>query len=252
MFQLRRRFFAFPFLLGSALLLSAASHAQSSPTAPVSAQDASQQTAPPIQQQRAQVLREAQNRVEARRRIREQQLEQDTYSHKFEVYAGGGYLRFRPGSSLQHNTEAAWNVGVTEWIRPKLGITGDVRGYYGTAITNNFEFQVFKPSVSQYTFTGGPQYRYFQNQHWALNAEVLAGVAHGNFSTGLGSLKGAPVGLYPDGNALAVTVGAPVDYNLGPGLAVRLNPNYLLTRFGSENQHNLGFTAGVVIRWGRQ
>ena len=80
---------------------------------------------------------------------------------------------------------------------------------------------------------------------------MLAGVAHGNFSTGLGSLRGAPVGLYPDGNVFALTVGAPVDYNLGPALALRLTPNYLLTDFGSEFQHNLGFTAGIVFRFGR-
>ena len=132
------------------------------------------------------------------------------------------------------------------------GLTADFRGYYGTAITNNFQFQVFKPAMSQYTFMGGPQYRYFQNQHWALHAQVLAGLAHGNFSTGLGSLRGAPVGLYPNGNVFALDVGAPIDYNLGPTLALRLTPNYLLTRFGSEFQQNLGFTSGVVFRWGRQ
>ncbi len=211
-----------------------------------------QQPPPSTEQQRAQVLRDAQSRVLARRHIREQQIEQDTYSHKFEVYGGGGYLRFHPGTSLQHNTEGAWNGGITEWIRPKLGITGDVRGYYGTAITDNFQFQVFKPSISQYTFMGGPQYRIHQNQRWAVSGQVLAGVAHGNFSTGLGSLRGAPVGLYPDGNVLALTAGVPVDYNLGPTLALRLTPNYLMTRFGSEFQHNLGFNVGVVFRFGRR
>ncbi len=251
MFSLRRCLFV-PAMLGSALFLMPAGQGQQKQSTPGEPVDPTQKPVPTPQQQRVEVLREAQSRVDARRRLREQQAEQDTYSHKFEVYGGGGYLRFRPGSSLQHNTEAAWNVGLTEWIRPKLGITGDVRGYYGTAITNNFEFQVFKPAVSQYTFLGGPQYRYFQSEKWALNAEVLAGVARGNFSTGLGSLTGAPVGLYPDGNVFALTVGAPIDYNLGPGLAIRLNPNYLLTTFGSETQQNLGFTVGVVYRFGRR
>ncbi len=210
--------------------------------------------APPPQSQgeRAKILRDAQARVNARRRLREEAIVQDTYSHKYELYAGGGYLRFRPGTNLQHNTEAAWNAGITEWVRPKLGITADARGYYGTAITDNFAFQVFKPSISQYTFMAGPQYRFYQSQHWDWNAQVLAGIAHGNFSTGLGSLQGAPVGLYPDGNKLAVSIGAAVDYNLSPALAVRLMPNYLLTNFGSDFQENLGFTVGVVYRWGRQ
>jgi hypothetical protein len=248
LFQYRRRFFAAALVLPSAVFPLAA---QAQTPAPIPAQGAEQSPAQP-QGQRAQILRDAQARVLARRRIREQQIEQDTYSHKYEIYAGGGYLRFRPGTNLQHNTNAAWNAGITEWIRPKLGITGDFRGYYGTAITNNFEFQVYKPAISQYTFMAGPQYRFYQSQHWDWNAQVLAGVAHGNFSTGLGSLRGANVGLYPDGNNLAVSVGAAVDYNLSPDLAVRLMPNYLLTNYGSEIQDNLGFTISVVYRWGRQ
>ena len=260
MFQYRRRFLAPAFALAGAVFLPLAVLAQAGTgTLPPPQQDTTpapdQGTEPPApqsQQQRAQVLRDAQARVLARRRVREQAIVQDTYSHKYELYAGGAYLRFRPGHDLQHMTEGAWNVGATEWVRPKLGVTADFRGYYGTAIANNFEFQVFRPSISQYTFMAGPQYRFFQSEHWAWNAQVLAGLDHGNFSTGLGSLRGAPVGLYSDGNKLAFSVGAAVDYNLSPALAVRLMPNYLLTNFGGDIQHNLGFTAGVVYRWGRQ
>ncbi|WP_124848590.1 hypothetical protein [Acidipila sp. EB88] len=248
----------------SAALLPIASRAQDATPAPAAAQAqpssdqqaqqglATDQVQPQTQQERARILRDAQARVNARRRLREQAIVQDTYSHKYEVYFGGQYLRFHPGPNLQHNTEAGWNVGVTKYIRPKLGITADARGYYGTAITDNFEFQVFKPSISQYTFMAGPQYRVYESQHWAWSAQVLAGVTHGNFSTGTGGFPGTLVGLYPDGNRLAVSAGVPIDYNLGPGLALRLMPNYLFSDYGSEAQHNLGFTVGAVYRWGRQ
>lgn len=256
MFQHRRSLFASAALaIAGAAYLSVAAHAQAGTVAPQDTtlpSPAGDQSAPQTQGERAKILRDAQQRVNARRRLREQAIVQDTYSHKYEIYAGGGYVRFRPGHNLQHDTEAAWNVGVTEWVRPKLGITADARGYYGTAITDNFNFQVFKPSISQYTFMAGPQYRFYQSQHWDWNAQVLGGVTHGNFSTGLGALQGADVGLYPDGNKLAISVGAAVDYNLSPALAVRLMPDYLLTNYGSDIQHNLGFTAGVVYRWGRQ
>lgn len=253
MFQLRPRFS----LAALALASICVAFGLASPVAV--AQAASQETGiAPVgepqqtQQQRAQILKEAQARVMARRRIREQQIEQETYSHRFETYFGGGYLRFRPGTNLQHNTEAAWNAGITEWIRPKLGVTGDFRGYYGTAITDNFAYQVFKPSISQYTFMAGPQYRFYQSLHWDWNAQVLAGIGHANFSTGTGGFPATDVGLYPDGNRLAVSVGAAVDYNLSPTLALRLMPNYLLTNYGSDIQENLGFTAGVVYRFGRR
>ncbi len=203
-------------------------------------------------QERARILREAQARVQTRRRLRQQQVIQDTYTHKYEVYGGGGYLRFRPGPNLQHLNEEAWNIGVTEWIRPKLGITGDFRGYYGVANTINNPFVVYRPSISEYTFMAGPQYRFHQSQHWAGSAQVLAGVGHGNFSTGTGGFPATDVGLFPDGNVFNVSVGAAFDYNLSPALAVRLMPNYLLTDYGSTLEHNLGFTTGLLYRWGRQ
>src|SRR5580700_5804340 len=83
-------------------------------------------TSQPVQQ-RAEVLREAQARVKARRKLRIQQIIQDTYSHKYELYLGGGYLRFRPGSSLQRINESAWDLGVTDYFAGKLGLTADFR-----------------------------------------------------------------------------------------------------------------------------
>lgn len=210
---------------------------------------AQQQQAP---EQKAEVLRQAQARVKARRRLRVQQIIQDTYSHKYETYFGGGYLRFRPGSSLQKINESNWNVGLTDYFAGKLGVTADFRGYYGTTYTNVNEFQVFSPSISQYTFMAGPQLRLYEGQHWAWSGNVLAGIGHGNFGTGTGGLPPSLIGLYSDSNVVNVSVGASLDYNLGPGLAIRLTPNYLLTDYGSELQHNVGFNAGIVYRFGRQ
>jgi len=211
------------------------------------------QTAPPsTSKQRAQVLRQAQERVKARRKLRDQQVIQDTYTHKYEAYFGGNYLRFRPGNDLQHINESGWHVGVTDYALGKIGITLDGRGYYGTTYTGTNPYGVYQPSISQYTFMAGPSVRFFEGLHWGWTAQVLAGVGHGNFGTGTGGLPPELIGLYSDGNSLNLTAGASVDYNLGPALALRLTPSYLMTRYGSSTQNNLGFTAGVVWRWGRQ
>ncbi len=64
---------------------------------------------------------------------------------------------------------------------------------------------------------------------------------------------GTLIGLWSNGTNFSVAAGVPVDYNLGPGLAVRLQPGYWLTTFGRTVQvKNLGFTAGIVYRFGRQ
>jgi len=213
------------------------------------------------QQQRALILREAQARVNSRRQERVRQFIRDTYSHKYEVYFGGGYLRFRPGASLQHLNESAWNAGAVDYLYGRLGVAVDSRGYYGTAYTGRHSFVgAFHPSISEYTLMAGPQYRFFEGEHWGWTAQVLAGAGHGNFATGTGGLGSAPVGLYNDGTVLNISPGVSVDYNLGPALAIRLTPNALFTSYdssvpGASNssfQRNLGFNVGVLYRFGRQ
>lgn len=242
----RSGYIVYPLLALALLLVSPAIWAQST----TDQQQDQQQTTPP--EQRSEVLRQAQERVKARRKLRIQQIIQDTYSHKYELYFGGGYLRFRPGSALQHINESAWNVGITDYAWGKLGVTADFRGYYGTTFTGINEFQVFKPSISQYTFMVGPQARFYESQHWAWSGDVLVGGGHGNFGTGTGGLPPELIGLYPDGTVFNLSVGAHMDYNLGPTLAIRLTPNYLMSRYGSDTQNNLGFNAGIVYRFGRQ
>ena len=205
------------------------------------------------QQNQVRLAQEAQARIRARRQQRTQRVVQDTYSHKFEVYGGGGYTRFRPGGSLQHINESAWNGGFTDYLWGRLGLTADLRGYYGTAFITPNPYNIFKPSISEYTFMAGPQYRIVRREHWAISGQVLVGGAKGNFNANGAELPGTLVGLWSNGTNFSAAVGVPIDYNLAPGLAVRIQPGYWLTTFGSTAQvKNLGFTSGLVFRFGRQ
>lgn len=238
---------AYP-LFAILLFVSLAARAQDA-TPQQQAPDQSQQSS---SRQRAEVLREAQQRVNARRRLRIRQIIQDTYSHKYEFDFGGGYLRFRPGNTLQHMNETGWNVDITDYVRGDLGVTAEARGYYGTTYTGTNPYSTYSPSISQYSFLAGPRYRFFRGQHWGWTGQVLAGVDHGNFGTGTNGLPPQLIGLYTDSTVLNVSAGASVDYNLGPALALRLTPNVLVTNFGSTFQENLGFNLGVVYRFGRK
>jgi hypothetical protein len=222
--------------------------------AQTSSSNAPAQTEENPQQNQIRLAQEAQARIRARREQRMQKVIEETYTHKFEVYGGGGYTRFRPGSSLQHINEEAWNGGFTDYRWGRLGITGDLRGYYGTAFITPNQFNIFKPSISQYTFMAGPQYRLVRREHWAVSGQVLVGASKGNFNASSSLVPpGTLIGLWPNGTDLSFAAGVPVDYNIAPGLAVRLQPNYWLTTFGSTTQvKNLGFTSGIVYRFGRQ
>lgn len=214
------------------------------------------QSAPPAPvqtpEERARILREAQDRINARRAARIAQINRETYGHKFETYFGGGYLRFHPGDTKQHINEGAWNLGITDYLNPRLGITADVRGYYGNAYIGNNPYGIFQPSISQYSFLFGPQYRLYMKPKWAISVQGLAGFGHGNFDTGTGGLPASYLGLYNNGTAFSASVNGLFDYNLSPGLAIRVAPTYLFTNYGGSTQNNLGFNAGVVYRWGKR
>ena len=227
--------------------------AQSSTSIQPSAQPQSQQQPENPQENQVRMAQQAQARIRARRQQLVKRVVEDTYSHKFEVYGGGGYLRFRPGKSLQQIDEGAWNVGMTDYLRPRLGVAVDFRGYYGTAFVGVNSFNVFQPSISEYSFLAGPQYRIVSRIHWAISGQALVGATKGIFNGTSGQLPGTLLGLWPNGTNFAVDAGVPIDYNLGPALAVRINPNYLFTTYSSSIQtKNIGFTTGIVYRFGRR
>lgn len=200
--------------------------------------------------ERAKVLEEAQRRLAARREQQTLQIIASTYNYKYELFLGGGYLRFRPGPVLQHNQEAAWNIGLTDYLgSSSWGITGEVRGYYGVAFTNTHAInQAYEPSISQYVYLGGPTYRFFRGQHWGWTAQVLGGVGQGKFSINTNGLPPNLVGLYKDQWSPYLDIGASVDYNLSPGFAIRLTPNYLMSHYGGQIQNNKGWQIDLVYR----
>jgi hypothetical protein len=223
------------------------------PTGSVSPDPQAQAAPENPQQNQIRLAQEAQARVHARRQQRKQRIVQDTYSHKFEVYGGGGYTRFRPGPSLQHINESVWNGGATDYLWGRLGLTADLRGYYGTAFIPPNPYNLFKPSISQYTYMAGPQYRFVRREHWGIGGQVLVGVARGNFNGNSAEIPGTLLGLWSKGYDLSFSAAVPIDYNISPGLAFRIQPGYWLTTFGSTTQvKNLGFNAGIVYRFGRQ
>jgi hypothetical protein len=219
--------------------------------APADSSSAQPQTKYPDAQDRARLAREAQERVRARRAARTRAAIKDTYSHKYDIYFGYAYLRMRPGHFLQHATEYGWNAGFTDYLKPKLGVTVDLRGYYTNAYVGNNPYAEFKPFISNYAVMGGPQYYLRQRKNYAVSGQVLAGITRNLFYGNSAKLPGPLVGLYPNQTRFTALAAAPVDVNLGPGLALRISPTYNLTTWGGDIQHNLGFTLGLNYRLGR-
>lgn len=196
-----------------------------------------------------------QARLKARREKRRAAAIHDVYTHLYEAYVGTGYMRFTPGDQLQRLNEYAWNVGATRYYSERFGVTVDGRGFYGSAYigpNQTSNTAVYKPAISQYMAMGGPTYRFLLEPRYSVSGRVMAGGAWMNSSGDLGPFTPTELGLYPNGGSFAVNVAAPVEYNVSPGIGVRVSPEYTMTNFGSTIQNNLGFTGGIVVRWGKQ
>jgi len=194
-------------------------------------------------------------RIKARREARRAAAIKEVYSHLYDLNVGMGYLRFHPGDHLQRLNEYSWDVGVTRYFNERLGVSVDGRGTYGSAFIGPNQYSntaVYKPAISQYIGLIGPTYRFLLTPKYSISGKIQGGGGYGNFSGDLGHFTPAGLGLYPDGATVAVSASVPFEYNVSPALGLRVAPHYLFTTFGSEKQNSLGYTLGVVVRWGKQ
>ncbi len=210
-------------------------------------------------------VRRTRRESNANRKARIERTIQDTYSHRYELFGGGGYLRFRSGEYLQRNNEVTWAASGTYFLNPKLGITGDARGGFGDAKVGNTIYNVANPLITEYTLMGGVTYRFYAKQKFAISGNALAGYALGNFDGGSKGVPAENLGMWATSNRPAFSVGANLDYNFYPNLAFRIGPTWVGTAFNGQNltngvpngtsngtiQSNLGFNAGIIYRFGR-
>jgi hypothetical protein len=192
------------------------------------------------------------------RQARIQRTIHDTYSHRWEVFGGGGYQRFQSGENTQKNNEVTWNLAVHYFLNPKLSIVGDSRGMFGNGkpLRNEFIAENPNPQINQYTFTGGASYRFYSNLRYALSAQALGGVGIANSSGASKGLTYVQTGFWQDAARPAFIINLAGDINIFPNLAFRVLPTYVGTTFtspsGGSVQNSFGINFGVVYRFGRQ
>jgi hypothetical protein len=80
---------------------------------------------------------------------------------------------------------------------------------------------------------------------------VLGGLAIGNFSGDTNGQGSTAFGIWPDANTFAAGGSIVGQYNVSPGISLRLAGEDLATGFGSTVQNAFGFTAGFVYRFGK-
>ena len=202
----------------------------------------------------AQSVRRPRRESTANRKARIARTIEQTYAHRYEVGLGGGYQRFRSGQYQQQDNQISFWGSTMYALNPKYGVVGEARGSFGRAKIGNLppgQFLSYNPKVSEFEFMAGPSYRFVKKEKYAVSGFAEGGLGLSNFTSDSLSKTAQDIGVWTGKYAGAASIGANLDYNIYPNLAVRVTPEYTFTTYGGSFQHSKGFNAGVIYRFGQ-
>ena len=185
-----------------------------------------------------------------------------TYTEKYELYGGINFMNGQAGQNLpKRYNMAGGEVMGTYWLTPKWGAAANIRWDGGTtpvlpaAQSTTPKIQT-RPFVSQTIYMGGVQYHYGGNQSVGLNFHALAGASSGNFDHSNPGVSSQTffntTGLYTNRTAFNAVAGGSLDFNRSAHVAIRLSPEIVFEKFGTELREYFYVSAGVIYRFGNR
>jgi hypothetical protein len=182
--------------------------------------------------------------------LQNETLQKLNYRNKYDIYGGFASSHFNAGPALIPGANlGGFDVQGTLWLNKRMGATANIRGYYGTTGVVPNPYGIHGPFIYEHQFMAGPSIRGPRNEHAALTFHALVGGAYGVFDSAVDQgLIGPNLGLFNNGFAFATALGGSLDLNRSPNLALRLSPDYLLTRFGGTSQNEFAISLGVLYR----
>jgi hypothetical protein len=173
------------------------------------------------------------------------------YRNKYDIYGGLAYSHFNSGPFLVAGTNlGGFDFQGTDWLKMRLGITANFRGYYGTQGVLPNDANIHGPLVYEHLFLGGVSARGPKNEHAALTFHGLIGGSYGVFNADVPATVNPQqvLGLFSNGMALAMVAGGSLDLNRSSKLSLRLSPDYVVTRFGGQSQNEFAISVGILYR----
>lgn len=154
------------------------------------------------------------------------------YTPAWEAEGGYSFLRANiNGTSFNLNGGGgSLTENLNDWFGGRLEVNAFGGSYAGTNVTAQ-------------TFTYGPVISYRRFDRLTPFANVQLGAVHA--SQGY-------LGISESAFKFAMSAGGGADLALNDRVAVRLQGDYLMTRFLDARQDNIQLTAGLVIRIGRK
>ncbi len=145
-------------------------------------------------------------------------------------------------SSLGRPNLNGWEASLEGRVLPHLGIVTDFAGHYGSesfTVASPSGFQRVNVTGHEWELLFGPRLSVSLG-HWTPFAEGMIGLAHihngGTLPTSANT-------------SFATAVGGGLEYRLAKILALRLEVDYVGTRFFNTTQGNLRLSPGLALRF---
>jgi hypothetical protein len=177
------------------------------------------------------------------------------YDNRFDVSLGMAYDHMKAGPNLlQGSNLGGLDLSGSYWFSRHWGVEGSGRGYLGTSGAAPNDVNIKGPFVSEYFFTGGPEWLGPHNKHGAITAHFLAGGVYGNFEQDLRGNSPSVVDFYNNQLAPAAIIGGHIDLNRSARWVFRITPDAVMTHYSinygpKTSQFDVNFAISVGVQY---
>jgi hypothetical protein len=167
------------------------------------------------------------------------------YDNRFDLSLGMAYDHMKAGPEvLQGANLGGLDLSASYWFSKRWAAEGSGRYYLGTSGADPNTDHINGPFVSEFFFTGGPEWLGPHNKHGAISAHALFGGVRGNFEQDLRGNSPSVVGFYNDQVAPAAIIGGHMDLNRSAHWVLRITPDAVVTRYSTNYKPNTYTSAG--------
>jgi len=162
---------------------------------------------------------------------------------KGNVFFGYSYVSADTNLGNRANLNG-WNGSLEGKVLPFVGIVADISGHYGS---QNFPVScggisgacTINVNASMHTVVFGPR----------LSVPIMKFTPFGEALFGVSHVSGSVTGYSNSDTSFAEVLGGGVDYRLVRGTGLRLEGDFLQTRFFGRTQNDFRLSTGVVLHF---
>ncbi|HEY3618223.1 MAG TPA: outer membrane beta-barrel protein [Candidatus Sulfotelmatobacter sp.] len=145
-------------------------------------------------------------------------------------------------TTFSHPNLHGWEASFEGKVLPLVGIVGDVSGHYGSQ-----SFVEVTPNGPQNINVTGHEQEYLVGPR--LSVPVGKFTPFGELMVGVAHIHTGGTAPSPSNTSFAYALGGGLDYRVFRPIALRVEGDYLRTKFYSTRQNNFRLSVGVVFRF---